>query len=288
MFRAICSLQKRFLGMWFWVFVASIAVSYFTVRSVTVHSRKLPMIFLAAYPDSGDEYPLVVSINNGGIDFSTADPKSSTQSKKENIFISGITLSTCNEIMRGKSIDVKQTSDFRFTAAIESPVYQLKADQGATISCDASEEPISVGFTKRRVRVQLDSVVSLNSFADTEQKIGKPVRFAEIGFPITGISDFEIKIAGLPSEYKYPPVRDAASPRDAPLPLGPHAARLDAATQSFIAAEWENEDAKELRDILFLIIGVLLGVGGAALIEWLKFLGTGTKSPSSDPRFLIQ
>jgi hypothetical protein len=51
-----------------------------------------------------------------------------------------------------------------------------------------------------------------------------------------------------------------------------------------ITAEWQDDGAREIRDVILLIAGTLLGTAGAALIEWVKSIQRGLQTSGTITR----
>jgi len=261
--------KRAVVNFWFALFIAIIVAAYLTLHFMSAHRvDELPTIWLAVYPDMGDDAPPRIDIENGAINFGISFEEMDVDSV--NIFIRGAKLNGCTNSDREK-FEVSSDNEYLFSGT--TPMYsRIKIPRtklgDRIVKCQSDDVPTRMGFARRAIKLQLDAVLVdprrfHDPFLETRRRLGKPARFAEIGFPWTGISDF--LFGGLPSEEKYEKKVPA-------LILGPKRVRLDAVDMPVVVAEWYDQEARELRDIILLLLGVALGVAGSALVEWIKSL----------------
>jgi hypothetical protein len=241
--------------------------------------RTPPRVFIALYPDA-QQAPLL-QIDEGGL-FLGFPSARRAESPDINIFLSGVTLTGCDNASAGSAMKTGTSTDYKFTAGVprdDVVRITLSHPSGGILVCRFGNVPKKRSFTGRVMELQLDSVLwwgpmpngKSDRIQETEQLIGSPANNLEVAFPSSGISEFTMT-GGLPSQYRYPSPwelfqQTAIAPQ---LSLAPNRVRLNALENPLVTAEWQDNNAKEIRDVILLVAGTLLGTAGAALIEWVK------------------
>jgi hypothetical protein len=267
------------LNWWFAVVLATLGGAYALIYLVSVHRALPPRVFIALYPDA--QQPTLLQIDEGRLLFGFPSARRA-ESPDINIFLSGMTLTGCTNFGAGSAMKTELSADYAFTAAARGGVVRITLSHPNAfgfLECRVGNVPERRSFTGRIMELQLDSVLwrgpmtngKSDYIQETDQRIGKPANDLEVGFPSSGISEF-MMTGGLPSQYKYPSPKElfqqtAIAP---PLSLAPNRVRLNALENPLVIAEWQDNGAREIRDVILLIAGTLLGTAGAALIEWVK------------------
>jgi hypothetical protein len=283
------ALRLLILNWWFALVLATLAGSYVLINLASAHRPLPPRVFIALYPDA--QPPALLQIDERRLLFGFPSARGSVDI---NIFLNGVTVTDCTNFDAGAALKTGVTKDFAFTAATTGDVVRITLyhpNRFGFFTCDVKNIPQQRSFITRIVQLQLDSVLWLGHLTnnnsdylqETEQRIGKAANDLEVGFPSIDISEF-VMSGGLPSQFKYPSPRElflqtVVAP---PLSLAPNRVRLDALENPLVTAEWQDDPAKEKRDVILLIAGTLLGTAGAALIEWAKSAGRRLRSVASD------
>jgi hypothetical protein len=279
LFFASCrALRLVALNWWFALVLATLGGAYALIYLVSVH-RTPARVFIALYPDAPQA--TLLQIEDGRLRFGF--PSARADRSDINIFLSGVTLTGCDNFDAGEAMKTGISADYSFTAgAPPGGVVRITISHPGGygfVECRFGNVPKQRSFTGRVMVLQLDSVLwsghltndKSDYIQETEQRIGFAANNVEVAFPSSGISEFTMS-GGLPSQYRYPSPRELFQHTaiEPPLWLAPNRVRLNALENPLVTAEWQDDGAKELRDVILLIAGTLLGTAGAALIEWVK------------------
>lgn len=235
----------------------------------------------AIYPDMGQE--LTPQLNIGPRYTSVQIPFdgeifSKTGASSINIFVKG-EIKGCLDRFFEEPITPGETGIYFFNQTSDAnETYRIEIknpSHDVLIHCDIPNLIEKVGYTRRAIGIRLDGVLNKSTQIPTETPtIGRPANSLEVGFPFE-IFDARI-IQGVESQYRPPTQIDSmhnGHQRGASLPLlGPDRGRVDGRKHPILVAEWFDRNASENKETMLLLIGVLLGLWGTALFEWITSL----------------
>lgn len=273
---AVTWVVKAFVNVWFLVLSASLILSYLILFPTMEKVRRLQAVSVSIYSNLDRKLVPLMTIADGEIAFELPRDRAKPADEEVNIFVGGTTLGSCSDYQRQRQIEPVLVKEFLAFPTQSRPLYRIKTTQFSSIHCKAPNIPSKTAYSERAIDLQLVEILPTdgNRQSTALQGMGEAAGSIELGFPFTDASDFAVIFGGLPSQYEDPTEAELASAtRDNPLlTMGPTKRRVTLAEVPRVVARWNSPDAKDRRDMLFLIVGVILGIGGAAAIEWVKSL----------------